>query len=77
MSRSPRNPGPNAAWEAGMSFVAGPVIGYFIDEWLATTPWFLLGFTLLGAVAGFRRLFSLTVPSDGSGGSDGNDGGAS
>lgn len=59
-----------------MSFVAGPLIGYFIDEWLATTPWFLLGFTLLGAVAGFRRLFSLTVPPD-SGGSDGNDGGRS
>ncbi len=60
-----------------MSFVAGPVIGYFIDEWLGTTPWFLLGFTVLGAVSGFRRLFLLTVPSDGSGGSDGNDGGPS
>ena len=68
MSSARRNPGPNAAWEAGMSFVAGPVIGYFIDEWLGTTPWFLLGFTVLGAVSGFRRLFSLTVPSDQSGG---------
>ena len=77
MSSARRNPGPNAAWEAGMSFVAGPVIGYFIDEWLGTTPWFLLGFTVLGAVSGFRRLFSLTVPSDGNGGSDGNDGGPS
>lgn len=76
MSPSRRNPGPNAAWEAGMSFVAGPVIGYFIDEWLGTTPWCLLGFTLLGAVAGFRRLFSLTLPPGGSGGSDGSDGGA-
>ena len=60
-----------------MSFVAGPVIGYFIDEWLGTTPWFLLGFTVLGAVSGFRRLFSLTVPPDGGSGSDGNDGGPS
>ncbi len=77
MSSARRNPGPNAAWEAGMSFVAGPVIGYFIDEWLGTTPWFLLVFTVLGAVSGFRRLFSLTVPSDQSGGSDGNDGGPS
>ena len=46
---SPRVSTPSAAWEAGMSFVAGPVIGYFVDEWLGTSPWFLLGFTVLGA----------------------------
>ena len=56
--------GPHATWEAGMSFVAGPVIGYFMDDWLATSPWFLVGFTVLGAAAGFRRLFSLLPTSN-------------
>jgi F0F1-type ATP synthase assembly protein I len=51
-----------------MSFVAGPLIGYFMDEWLQTSPWCLVGFTLLGAAAGFRRLFSLLPKDDGDGG---------
>lgn len=72
MSPPRRDTGPAATWEAGISFVAGPVIGYFFDEWQGTSPWGLFGFTLLGAAAGVRRLFSLiaTPPAPPSKGSD-------
>lgn len=74
MSPPRRDMGPHASWEAGMSFVAGPLIGYFMDKWLDTGPWCLVGFTVLGAAAGFRRLFSLLRPMPPS---DGDDGAAS
>ncbi len=50
----------NAAWEAVLSTVAGIGIGYGLDLWLDTSPWMLLGFLLLGCVAGFRRLLRLS-----------------
>jgi ATP synthase protein I len=50
----------NAAWEAVLSTVAGIGIGYGLDLWLGTSPWLLLGFLLLGCVAGFRRLLALS-----------------
>ena len=31
-------------------------IGYAIDEWRGTTPWFLLGGLLLGLIVGFYAL---------------------
>ena len=31
-------------------------IGYAIDEWRGTTPWFLLGGLLLGLIVGFYEL---------------------
>jgi len=31
-------------------------IGYAMDSWLGTTPWFLLGGLLLGLVVGFYEL---------------------
>lgn len=31
-------------------------IGYGLDRWLATTPWFLLGGLLTGVVVGFYGL---------------------
>ena len=31
-------------------------IGYAMDSWLGTTPWFLLGGLLLGIVVGFYEL---------------------
>ena len=51
--------GADAAWEAVASAIAGIGIGYLLDEWLGTGPWLLLGFMLLGCVAGFRRLLRL------------------
>jgi ATP synthase protein I len=51
--------GADAAWEAVASAIAGIGIGYLLDRWLGTAPWLLLGFMLLGCVAGFRRLLRL------------------
>jgi len=31
-------------------------IGYALDRWLATSPWFLLGGLLLGLIVGFYEL---------------------
>ncbi len=45
----------------GVTLVAataiGLGIGYGLDRWLGTNPWFTLIFTLLGIVAGFVNLF--------------------
>ena len=35
----------------------GLAIGYGLDRWLGTNPWFTLVFTLFGIVAGFLNLF--------------------
>ena len=43
--------------EMGLSVAVGAVIGYYIDKWLNTEPWFLLIFFLFGVVAGFRSLY--------------------
>ena len=34
-------------------------IGYFLDRWLDTTPWFLIAGALVGMVAFFVQLFKL------------------
>lgn len=31
----------------------GVLIGYFLDKWLGTTPWMLVGWSVLGIGAGF------------------------
>ena len=44
-----------------MILAAAPLIGYFIGHWIdaraGTEPWFMLGFILLGLVAGARETF--------------------
>jgi F0F1-type ATP synthase assembly protein I len=35
-------------------------IGYAVDRWQGTTPWFLLGGLLLGVVVGFYELVKAT-----------------
>lgn len=48
----------------GISMVAATIIGlamgYYLDKWLETSPWFTLIFLLLGIIAGFRNLYILT-----------------
>lgn len=39
-------------------FVAG---GYFLDQWLGTTPWLLLAGAVLGIVAFFVQLFRVVT----------------
>ena len=43
--------------EMGLSVVVGAAIGYYLDKWLHTEPWFLIIFFLFGVVAGFRSLY--------------------
>ena len=48
----------------GISMVASTLIGlamgYYLDQWLETSPWLTLLFLLFGIVAGFRNIFILT-----------------
>jgi ATP synthase protein I len=39
------------------ALIVGVAIGYFLDRWLGTKPWFLLLFFVLGAAAGFMNVF--------------------
>src|SRR5678809_1706897 len=40
--------------ELGLSVVIGLLVGYYMDRWLGTEPWLMLGWLVLGLVAGFR-----------------------
>ena len=48
----------------GISMVAATIIGlamgYYLDKWLETSPWFTLIFLVLGIIAGFRNIYILT-----------------
>jgi len=48
----------------GISMVAatfiGLAMGYYLDKWLDTSPWFTLIFLVIGIIAGFRNIFILT-----------------
>lgn len=41
------------------ALIVGVAIGYFLDRWLGTKPWFLLLFFVLGAAAGFMNVFRI------------------
>lgn len=45
----------------GLHMVSGPlvgvVIGYFLDKWLETSPWFKLIFLFIGIAAGFLNVY--------------------
>ena len=40
-----------------LAICLGAFIGYYLDEWLGTSPWLLLIFLGLGTAAAFRNLF--------------------
>jgi len=42
-----------------LSIALGAFIGYYLDQWLDTNPWFSLIFLGFGIVAAFRNLFIL------------------
>ncbi|MDE3036900.1 MAG: AtpZ/AtpI family protein [Pseudomonadota bacterium] len=42
--------------ELASGLVVGAAVGYFIDRWLHTFPWFFIVCFFLGAAAGFRNL---------------------
>jgi F0F1-type ATP synthase assembly protein I len=58
LQESVRRSGPAAA--ASYALIGAIIllggIGYVIDEWRGTSPWFLLGGLLLGLIVGFYEL---------------------
>ncbi|WP_051335838.1 AtpZ/AtpI family protein [Methylocapsa acidiphila] len=46
--------------------VVGFLIGWQIDVWIGTTPWFLLIFLALGTAAGFWNVYRIAVTPQGS-----------
>ncbi len=48
----------------GISMVAATIIGlafgYYLDQWLGTSPWLTMLFLAFGIAAGFRNLFVLS-----------------
>jgi len=68
------------AYRLGMEFTSGilvgVLIGYFIDKWLDTAPWGMVGFIFLGSAAGFLNIYRLVVmmkPGDNPSKDEGND----
>jgi ATP synthase protein I len=43
-----------------VSTFIGLAMGYYLDKWLGTSPWFTLIFLAFGIAAGFRNIFILT-----------------
>lgn len=47
--------------QLGMTVAFFTIGGYFLDRWLGTTPWFILGGALLGMVAGFIKVVRVSA----------------
>ncbi len=45
--------------------VAGFLLGYLVDGWLDTRPWFMLGIGALGLIGGFQKAHQLLRAMDG------------
>jgi ATP synthase protein I len=43
------------------ALIVGVGIGLLLDWWLGTKPWFLVGFFVLGATAGFMNVFRVVA----------------
>jgi len=37
----------------------GIFIGWLLDRWLGTTPWFMLIFTILGIIAAIKSMYTM------------------
>ena len=55
------------ASELAAAIMVSGVLGWQIDKWAGTDPWFLLGFLLLGIVAGFWNVYKLAARPTGDG----------
>lgn len=60
--------GLSLAMRMGVELVAGVGIGattgYFLDEWLGSSPWFMILCFFMGAFAGFRNMLRATKEMD-------------
>lgn len=48
----------------GFAIALGALIGYYLDKWLNTSPWFLLVFLGFGIAAAFRNLYIIYKKAD-------------
>ena len=52
------------AYAAGLTLFAAVVglggVGWMVDRWRGTAPWFLVGGLVLGAIVGFYQFIRLT-----------------
>lgn len=47
-----------------LAIALGALLGYYLDEWLGTSPWMLLVFVGFGIAAAFRNLYILYKKAD-------------
>jgi ATP synthase protein I len=45
--------------QIGMEMVLPAVFGYFLDDWLGTMPWIMVGLAVLGFAASLIHLFAI------------------
>ena len=65
---APKGPKPAKGYTQGSRVLAeligapigGGVIGWALDYWLGTSPWFLLGLLALAIVAAFRNILKIS-----------------
>ncbi|MEA1923829.1 MAG: AtpZ/AtpI family protein [Pseudomonadota bacterium] len=43
--------------ELGFSIAIGVAAGYYLDQWLDTSPWLTIFLLLCGVAAGFKRIY--------------------
>lgn len=55
------------ASELAAAMLVGGLLGWQIDRWAGTDPWFLLLFLLLGIAAGFWNVYKLAARPTGAG----------
>jgi F0F1-type ATP synthase assembly protein I len=44
------------ATELASTIVGGPLVGYALDKYFASSPWFLIAMTVIAFIGGFIRL---------------------
>jgi F0F1-type ATP synthase assembly protein I len=47
------------------SIIAGTLLGYLLDLWLGTDPWFVVIGVVLGSYSGFLKIWAMLKNQDG------------
>jgi len=48
------------AWSLGWRVAAGILVGYYLDQWLGTSPWLTLAFSLAALASSVRAMILLS-----------------
>ena len=57
----------NLGWNFAITVGIGVAAGWWLDRWLGTSPWLLLGGMFLGIAAAFVSFFRTVMPPKGGG----------